>query len=246
MAGRVATHQATLGTCASRPNAGWWTAPNGCWYPTHLWVRQFIRFSPNWTTASNTGGQGAADYKTMFLRYFNSAARHDFIVHSIREWWMSGGNPGLTLVDNGSLSWHNVESMNVAYNASGFSSPDLAPMVKPSALDGKCYPAAAPCAPQGDGEWYEMVMHHKTVGNRGEFTQYLRRYTSGGAVSPGPWRINAHYSVAQTGQVFSGISHYQMGINRNRQYDEVMNHYWGPYEVVDGSQYPNPWGLPGN
>ena len=64
------------------------------------------------------------------------------------------------------------------------------------------------------------------------------------AMNPGPWRINAHYSVAQTGQVFSGISHYAMGINRNRQYDEVMSHYWGPYEVVDGSQYPNPWGLP--
>jgi hypothetical protein len=37
-----------------------------------------------------------------------------------------------------------------------------------------------------------------------------------------------------------------MGINRNRQYDEDMYHYWGPYEVVDGYLYPNPWNLPGN
>jgi hypothetical protein len=39
------------------------------------------------------------------------------------------------------------------------------------------------------------------------------------------------------GPGFSGISHYQMGINGNRQHDEVMSHYWGPSEVVDGSQY---------
>jgi hypothetical protein len=37
------------------------------------------------------------------------------------------------------------------------------------------------------------------------------------------------------GPGFSGISHYQMGINGNRQHDEVMSHYWGPSEVVDGS-----------
>jgi hypothetical protein len=88
-------------------------------------------------------------------------------------------------------------------------------------------------------------MHHKTVGERGEFTQYVRRYTSGGVPNPGSWRVNAHYFLGAQGEEFRGISHYQMGVNRNRQYDSVMYHYWGPYEVVDGSQFPNPWGLPG-
>jgi hypothetical protein len=247
MGGRVATYQVSLGSCSGlQPGTTWWLAPNGCKYPTHLWLRQFIRFSPTWTGASNTGGQGSADYKTMFLRYYNSSARHEFKVKSIREWVLSGGNPGLTLIDQGKLSWNTVQSINDEYGVQGFSGADLYPMVKTASLNGYCFPAGSPCAQQGDGEWYEMIIHHKTVGARAEFTQYLRRYTSGGAVSPAPWRINAQYAVAESGQVFSGISDYQMGVNRNRQYDEVMYHDWGPYEVVDGGVYPNPWGLPGN
>jgi len=158
---------------------------------------------------------------------------------------MDGGNPGLgTFIDQGKLPWNTVESMNVQYGVQGFPGVDLYPMVKVASLSGSCFPADAPCASAGDGEWYEIVIHHKTVGERGEFTQYLRRYTYGGVVSPGAWRINAEYSVAPSGQVFRGVSHYQMGVNRNRQYDEVMYHDWGPYEVVDGSVFPSPWGLP--
>jgi hypothetical protein len=246
MPGRVAIHQIALGSHSTvQPNSSWWRAPNAFYYPTNLWVRQFIRFSPNWTTASLTGGQGAADYKAMFLRYYNSPARHEFKVTSLREWVMDGGNPGLgTLIDQGKLPWNTVQSINAQYGMQGFPGADLYPMVRTTSSTGSCFPADAPCASAGDGEWYEMVIHHQTVGVRGEFTQYLRRYTAGGAVNPGPWRINAVYSVAQTGQVFSGISHYQMGVNRNRQYDEVMYHDWGPYEVVDGAVFPNPWGLP--
>jgi len=247
MPGRVAVHKVALGSSSSvQPDPSWWPGPNGRFYPTHLWVRQFIRFSPNWTAGSTRGGQGAADYKAMFLRYYNSPARHEFKVANVREWVMGGGNPGLTLVDQGKLSWSSVQSINDQYGVQGYPGVDLYPMVKVTSLSGICYPAGAPCALEGDGEWYEMVMHHRTVGERGEFSQYLRRYTSGGIVDPGPWRINARYSVALPGEVFIGISHYQMGVNRNRQYDEVMFHDWGPYEVVDGSQFPNPWGLPTN
>lgn len=244
--GRVATHQIAIGTLAGKPNATWWTAPDGkSWYPTHVWVRQFLRFSPNWTGLSQSGGQGSADYKTMFLRYYNSSARHEFKVTAIREWILSGGDPGLTQVSQGTLPWNTVLSINVQYGVSGYYGVDLYKMVKPTALDGKCYPSVVPCAPAGDSEWYEIVMHHKTIGERGEFTQYVRRYTLGGAPNPGTWMINAHYFVGKAGEVFPGVSHYQMGVNRNRQYDWVMYHYWGPYEVVDGSVYPNPWGLPG-
>jgi hypothetical protein len=109
-------------------------------------------------------------------------------------------------------------------------------------------PASPPGAPHGDGdgEWYEVVLHHRTVAERGEFSMYWRRYTLRGVVSPGAWRIDARYMIVQAGQVFRGIAIYTMGVNRNRQWDEPMYIYWGPYEVVDGDLYPNPWELPGH
>jgi hypothetical protein len=241
--GRVATHSVALGTCVGRPNASWYQWTNGCWYPTHVWVRQFIRFSPNWTNFSATGGSGSGDYKTMFLTYIATTGRHEFKVTNLREWIMGWGGP---TGNSGPLPWNNVQSMNDQYNTSGFLGVDLFPMVRPSAPDGRCFPSNTPCGPAGDGEWYEMVMHHKTTGARGEFSQYLRRYSQNGVVSPGPWRINAHYVDAAAGGTFTGIDRYMMGVNRNRQYDSVMYHDWGPYEVVDGGAYPNPWGVPGN
>lgn len=240
MGGRVATYSVDLGEGAGNaPGPDWWLAPNGLRYPTHIWVRQYLRFAPNWTNACNYGGQGGGDYKAMFLRYYNSSARHQFKVTNLREWRMEGGNPGLTIIEQGKLPWHNVQSLDEQYGGSGFPGVDLYPMVKVASLQGACFPSAAPCALQGDGQFYEMVMHHNTRGNRGEFSQYLRRVTP----TVGPWRINAMYSVAQPGQVFRGLDGYQMGVNRNRQYDEVMYHDWGPHEVVDGGRYPDPWNL---
>lgn len=243
MGGRVATYSVDLGEGAGHtPGSDWWLAPNGKRYPTHIWLRQYIRFSPNWTNACEYGGQGSGDYKTIFLRYYNSAARHQFKVTNLREWRMEGGNPGLTFTEQGHLPWHNVQSLDQQYGGTGFPGADLYPMVRPSnPATGNCFPANAPCASQGDGQFYEIVIHHKTVGNRGEFSQYLRRVTP----TVTPWRINAMYSIASPGQVFIGLSSYQMGVNRNRQYDEVMYHDWGPHEIVDGGRYPNPWNLPG-
>jgi hypothetical protein len=229
-----------IGPSGARPHPTWYPWTKGGWYPPHVWVRQYLRFSPNWTGASNTGGSGGADYKTLFLTYIATTGRHEFKVTNLREWIMGwGGPPGAS----GDLPIHNVQSMNVQYNTSGFHGVDLLPMVKVSAPDGRCFPGNAPCAQAGDGEWYEMVMHHKTTGARGEFSQYLRRYSQNGAVSHGPWRINAHWHEA-TSDIFTGINRYMMGVNRNRQYDEVMFHDWGPYAVVDGGVYPNPFNVP--
>ena len=212
---------------------------------THVWVRQFIRFSRNWTTTSATGGSGAADYKAMFLRYANSSARHQVkLGTNARGLEHSGGNPGLTLVNHGLLPWHNVVDINTQYHTIGWPVIDFFPFVKAPGP----YPSApSPNAPYGDGngEWVEIVMHHKTVGERGEFTVYWRQYTVSGVVSPQAWKIHAGWKEAQVGQVFPGVTVYTMGVNRNRQYDEPMFIYWGPFEIVDGSQYPNPWSLPG-
>ncbi|HEV8599592.1 MAG TPA: hypothetical protein VGQ69_09555 [Gemmatimonadales bacterium] len=211
---------------------------------THLWVRQFIRFSPNFTTMSKTGGQGGPSYKVMFLRYEHSAARHEFDIDNPRGVFHKGGNPGLTKVSQGQLPWHNTVDMNTLYPGAGWFGPDFYPFIK--------VPGPYPAAPSrsspygnGNGEWIEVVLHHKTVAERGEFTMYWRQYTLRGEVVPQAWKIHAVFMTAQAGQVFPGVTIYLMGVNRNRQYDEPMFVYWGPYEIVDGSRYPNPWNLPG-
>jgi hypothetical protein len=211
---------------------------------THVWVRQFVRFSPNWTTRSETGGQGAPDYKAMFLRYANSPARHQVkFGTTMRGLVHEGGNAGVTKVSEGFLPWHNAVSLKDKYKVKGWGGVDFYPAIK-----GFAFPAspsrAAPYG-NGNGEWYELIMHHKTVAERGEFTLYWRQYTVGGQVSPQPWKIDARYMTGQAGQAFRGVTTYTMGVNRNRQYDEPMFIYWGPFEIVDGSQYPNPWNLPG-
>jgi hypothetical protein len=239
--GRVAVHSVALGTCVASPGPSWYRWSNGCWYPTHVWVRQFLRFSPNWTNFHATRGSGGGDYKAMFLTYIQTTGRHEFKVTNLREWQMGwGGVAG----PSGTLPIHNVQTINEQYGITGFHGVDLMPMVKVSTPAGTCSPGMAPCLQAGDGEWYEIVLHHKTTGARGEFAQYIRRYTQNGVISLAPWRINAHWHEAPATDPFTGVDRYKMGVNRNRQYEEVMSHDWGPYEVVDGGVYPNPWNLP--
>jgi len=135
--------------------------------------------------------------------------------------------------------------MDQQYGGSGWPYPDFWPAMYA--------PGPYPAAPYGsgsnwglgNGEWWQIIIHHKTVAERGEFTMYWRQYTVGAAVNPQPWKIHGRLMIGATGSVWRGLSNYQMGVNRNRCYDEPMNLDWGPYEVVDGSQYPNPWSLPG-
>lgn len=250
--GRTASHSIGLGK-KSQINASWWTptctmSPTACnvdWFPTDVWAHQFLRFSTTWTSASATCGQGAADYKTIFLRYWSSAARDELKFGTNgRGIIVSKGLPGLTMVSEGALSNQNAIPMSVQYpGSSGWPGYDGWPLTSA--------PGPFPSAPYGsgsnygagNGQWIEVAIHHKSVAERLEFSVYWRQYTVGGVVDPQPWKIDGHYTQVTTGQVWRGLSNYVMGVNRNRCYDFAMSIDWGPYEVVDGSVYPNPWGL---
>jgi hypothetical protein len=230
--GRIAIHQVNVNKAGVQPTPAWLPVVESggttYYYPSHLWVSQFIRFDPWWTTV---------DYKTMFLRY-RSGGRHEFhfgiggrgIYHSI-------GNPGAgTQLTSGGLSITNVITMDQQYGISGFPYVDDFPAHKAPP-----FPPQAPSG-NGNGEWIQVVMHHEKKGFRREGTTYWRQYTVGGVVNPQPWKI-----VSQ-GRDFTadgtGINKYEMGVNRNDKWPAPMNLYWGPYEVVDGSVYPNPWNVP--
>lgn len=206
---------------------------------TNVWVRQFVRFSTNFTTVGLAGGQNAASQKMMFLRYESSALRHAWIIQGPRGMSHETGADQGTSFEHGMLVWNNVRSMNTQYGVGGWPDPDGWPMFRSDVG-----PQGAPIGP-GTGEWYEVVLHHKAVAERGEHTLAWRQYTVNGQVSPQPWSIVAEYEVFTPGQSWKRIMRYEMGVNRNRQWDETMYVYWGPYEVVDGSAFPSPWGLPG-
>jgi hypothetical protein len=100
-----------------------------------------------------------------------------------------------------------------------------------------------------DGEWYEVVLRFKkvsTMAMQGAIAR--RRVTQGGAWNPGPWEIIAH-QVTHTGdptiEYIRPVYEYDMGVNRNKQWDDVMYIDWGKYEVVNGALYPNPFSVPG-
>jgi hypothetical protein len=206
---------------------------------SNVWVRQYVKFSPNYTTVGVRGGQGGASHKMMFLRYESSSARHAWILEGARGMTQEHGGAQGTVVNEGPLAFNNTRTMDDIYNVTGWARPDAYPMIKA--------PAGPRDAPTGDGngEWYEMIMHHKAVGVRGEHTIGWRQYTVNGVVNPQSWQWDANYIEFQAGQTWKSVSRYEMGVNRNRQWDENMYIFWGPYEVVNGSLYPNPWSLPG-
>ena len=92
-----------------------------------------------------------------------------------------------------------------------------------------------------DGEWWEFVVHyHKTGATTARQQWWRRRLTRGGATSPGAWTyIGVDASGAPTPRV-RGIT---LGANKNKSNPSTMYIYWGPWEVVDGSRYPNPFGM---
>jgi hypothetical protein len=98
----------------------------------------------------------------------------------------------------------------------------------------------------GDGQWYEFVMGFERLGpKRFRSTWAWRRYTTSGTVAPDKWTAE----VVETDHGLNGpdiapVRSYEMGINRNRSFDSVMWWDWGPYELVDGSKYPNPFRVP--
>jgi hypothetical protein len=213
---------------------------------SHIWARQFLRFSTNYTTEGLVGGEGSSSDKLMFFLHLLGGGREYFVADGVRFQLYSfdtsaqgtpqSPTPG-TLASSGQLAITNT----VAFNPNaGQNLPDLFPM-----FSVRCAPGlGSPCGP-GDGEWYECIMHHQAVGTRCEGTFYFRRYTTGvgTTVSPGAWHITGQYKVLAAGQTWTPIQNYQMGVNRNRQWDSTMYRYWGPYELVDGTLYPNPWGV---
>jgi hypothetical protein len=93
-----------------------------------------------------------------------------------------------------------------------------------------------------DGEWWEYVIHYKKTGSTSALYQYWRRrLTTGGKVSPGSW---TYFGMSMSGSATPRVASVDLGCNKNKNNPTTMYIYWGPWEVVDGSAYPNPFSMP--
>ena len=93
-----------------------------------------------------------------------------------------------------------------------------------------------------DGEWWEFVVYYQKTSTTSA-RQYLwkRRLTQGGTIVNNSWHfIGWEYTGAETPRV----GEIRIGETKNKSNPHTMYISWGPWEVVDGDKFANPWGMP--
>jgi hypothetical protein len=180
-----------------------------------VWYRFRVKFQPGWTDVGPDPSGWANSYKLAFMDWSGYNGRME-IEYSNSTDYITGA-----AVQTGSGTWINYSSTPVSGSAANFGSETTE---------------------WSDGEWWEFVMYYDKTGPGSASTYYWRRrLTSGGQVVNNPWVLfGENLSGSATPQV-DGI---ELGINKNKNNPTTMYLYWGPWEVVDGSKYANPFGMP--
>ena len=72
---------------------------------------------------------------------------------------------------------------------------------------------------------------------------WVRRLTTGGAIVNNPWK---YYGVSLSGAATPQVGAVSLGASSlGRAPAATQYAYWGPWEVVDGTRYANPFAMPG-
>ena len=91
-------------------------------------------------------------------------------------------------------------------------------------------------------DWWEFVVFYDRTGPRSARQHWWkRRLTRGAAVDPGTWD---YAGVEIDGAPTPLVRAVTLGAVRNKSTPRPMHIDWGPWEVVDGAAYPNPFGVP--
>ena len=93
-----------------------------------------------------------------------------------------------------------------------------------------------------DGEWWEFVVYYNKTGpNSARQYHWRRRLTTRSAVTAQPFVFTGFEVTGGPTPLVSGI---RLGETKNKNNPSTMHIYWGPWEVVDGTAYPNPFQMP--
>lgn len=182
----------------------------------HFWYRLKIRFSPGWTTVGN----GTTWNGTKFIP---SGASYKIFGYTWSDYY-----------SRGHLLYSNTREYQVAISAT---TKDTNIKV----MNGPIVGGFAASSEWQDGQWYEIIVHYETLPNNKSATQmYLAK---DGAVQVKHEETTA---TMQSGYAMPQVSLFLLGMNFNQVRNPGQNQalWYGEWEIVDGSQYPNPYGLP--
>lgn len=178
------------------------------------WLRFRIKFSPGWTARGSTGPSYGHAWKVMHL-------------------YMPGG--GRT----------RIEVENATQFGCGFAYPNRRYII--AYLPGSRAGCAGNTQLGGDkfldGEWYEWIVYHEATGPlTGRLRYWERRLTRLGAYEPGAWWFKGTTITGATStDLFPPAYQLRLGVNKNRDTPSTQYVYWGPWELVDGSRFPDPF-----
>lgn len=92
-------------------------------------------------------------------------------------------------------------------------------------------------------DWWEFVMYYEQLDSH-TFRQrwWRRQLTVRGTLVDNPFTFRGSEQSCESAPRVRGIA---LGANKNKATPVTQYIFWGPWEVVDGSKYPNPFHLPG-
>lgn len=179
-----------------------------------LWLRWRMRYEPGWTTHGPDPAGSADSYKIAFFT------------------WEGVGGRGELQLSNGTDYITGV----------GVQRPDgsYLPYAE-TRLPGADADFGRVTSEWSDGQWWEFVIHYRRDARGGVFQYWRRRLTASSRVQPGPW---TYHGMRMDGPPGPRVARVELGANRNRNNPRTMYLYWGPWEVVDGDRFPDPFGVP--
>jgi hypothetical protein len=180
-----------------------------------MWFRWRMKFSPGWTTVG-PGPSGAANaYKIAFWTWANHDAR-------------------------GGLEFSNTNQYILGWSAKDRASGQTIQYSETTLPGSQDFGSAT--TEWSDGEWYEFVVYYeRTTATTGSQRWWRRRLTSNGQIVNNPWVFRG---IGISGATLPQVGEVELGANKNKTTAQAQHIYWGPWEVVDGTKFPNPWGMP--
>ena len=209
-----------------------------------MWFRWRMKFDPGWTSAGPNPAGHDNSYKIAFWLWenLNGRAGVDYANTTtyLVEW-------GVRDLNNTQLRYNEyfLPCMTPATMTSSCATWSRAGSFGSVTTDEAKYGTNA----WQDGQWYEFVVYYEKTGTHTGRQYYWRRRASANGVynfnpAPSDWVFHglAEDGTSQ-GSPTPRPNRIELGINRNKDTPVDMYFSWGPWEVVNGASYPNPWGM---
>jgi hypothetical protein len=188
-----------------------------------MWFRWRMKFSPGWTTVGPTP-PAANSYKVAFWTFATHDGRGAVELTNTDQYLPEFGaldrstgqyvNYTETPLPGSKANWGSVSSDASVYGSNAWQ----------------------------DGQWWEFVVYYDKTGPASARQLFWRRrLTANGIKQNNTWMF---IGWTMTGGTTPQVHQVELGANKNRSTPVEQYIYWGPWEVVDGEKYNNPFGMP--